>query len=612
VLNGFLWPLLSDEKKLEDILKDSNKASLYPESPIYHFLYQKDIEKDQQGIIKETVQHFYQVLNQIGRDNKSDYRMRYNKESQTITVSTADTILKEGGIIAVEKGGINEVTPPELSMATIYANIVDKVYSFQKVRPEDGIHVQYQVQNREKTSMPYSGRFTMYQPEPGENIGYSVAAPAKLFYQKVGQVEVEEKGNQILFKIATSPFINPEPYSPPLDYLSPKVYFSETKDWSQILAPVEKDLQEKSKPNQEIKKFVKNLLKNTKTNSDKIHAIYNFMSKKTKKIKIPAWLSGYHANQAHMVLKNLYGDPKDLAVLMLALLKAAKLNAYPVLSSSSNSISQDIPNLDQYDGILVGVEEKGKWSVFDPFNELKNINFLMISGDPHGRVLKEDFPTIDLPQAENTIDTQVKLVLLDASHAHFKINLLAGGYCDFILRMKLYYKSNEEREKYFQGIAQGVVEGAQLKSFSLANMDDLCKNVEIAMDIEADNPAIYQKQVTFLTLPKLSIAAYPYDLFLDDRKNDLYLTFPVQAKIKWDIALEKGTRLIYLPTNVEGSTAQFKTKLACQYNANQSTLVLEKEIENLKKVYSLAEYKKLKTDLNNLDQWKNNTLLWEK
>ncbi|MGE5340865.1 MAG: DUF3857 domain-containing protein [Candidatus Omnitrophota bacterium] len=616
VILALFIPGHSQEMNLVQLLKDSTKADQYPESPVYHFYLYRQIERDNQGIIKENVDHFFQLLNQKGRDAHSNYRMTFNKESQTIQVNTSDSVLKEDKIAGVEKDGINDVTPPALSNAGMYANIVDRVYSFQQVQPGDGIHVRYTKQDLKQTGMPFSGCILLHTEEPGENLVYSISAPKKPVYRISGKsdnIEVAETDNRITVTVKSSPFLTPEPYTPSLEQRSPKLFFSETNEWSQILTPLQQDLETKATPTKAIQMCVKKVCQQAKTNTDKINAIYNFMTKEIKKVRIPVWLSGYTAHSADVVLNNRYCDPKDGAVLLLSLLKSAKFNAFPVLSSSTGTINEDIPNLDQYDGILIAVEvEKGKTLILDPFTEYKTIDFLHLIDSRTGKALKPGFPNLELPKCDSTIETTVRLNLTDEHNAQFHIHVSANGYCDMIMRQQLYYKSKEEQLKYFQTAAQKLVEGATLKNFTVTHLDDFTKNVEIDLDITSDNPTISQKHITFLTIPAFEIATYPYDLFLDQRKNDLSLPYPVKCVTRWEIAMEKTNHILYFPKSLTGKSQDFTTRLTFQFNEGSGTAIFEKEIKNLKNRYTPEEYAVLKSDLSNLDHWKNNTILWEK
>ena len=602
----------AQEKTLDQQLREGGKATQFTDSPVYHFFYHCTIELDNQGMINRKVHHFFQLLNQAARDEESNYRLTFNKEYQDVSVSRAETVIKEGGTMAVEKTGINEVTPPALSDTGIYSNMADRVYSFPKTRPGDGIHIEYEIKNRKKFTIPFSGCLILYKDEPGENIVYSLITPKKIFYRTTGDVEVIEKDNRIDFKIKNSPYVPQEPNSIPLDVRSPKVFFSETMDWNSVLSPFASELEQKSTPDPVIKSFVEDLTKNARTSVEKRNEIYNFITQSIRKIFIPIWHNGYEANHASLILKNRYADVKDSAVLMLAFLKAAGLNAYPVLYNFTGQVSDEIPNLDQYNGLLIAVEENNSVTLLNPFSEYYPVDYQGIALSSKGRALKPGFPVINLPLSENIESIFIRSTMKENDRAAFQIKIVSKGYNDYKLRRIFYYWTQDETKRYLENMAQKFVDGAILKKYKISDLKNLTRNFEMTLDIEADNPSISQKTITFLTLPEFSDDQMAFSNFLGQRKSPLYLNYQVKKTVKYDILLEKGTRLIYVPGNLEGKCPDFKTQMTCQYDKAHNTIVFEKEIKNLESLYSPEKYTILKEGLNDLEHWKNNTILWEK
>jgi hypothetical protein len=65
-----------------------------------------------------------------------------------------------------------------------------------------------------------------------------------------------------------------------------------------------------------------------------------------------------------------FGDTRDLAVLSIALFKAAGFeDVYPVLVSPGIRIREDIPALTQFNRIVLKLTAEGKDFYLDPFAE---------------------------------------------------------------------------------------------------------------------------------------------------------------------------------------------------------------------------------------------------
>ncbi|MCK5145144.1 DUF3857 domain-containing protein [bacterium] len=70
---------------------------------------------------------------------------------------------------------------------------------------------------------------------------------------------------------------------------------------------------------------------------DKIRVLYRYLQKKTRYVAIEWGLQGWQPHSAEQVYNNSYGDCKGLTTLMVGLLNAAKVKAYPALIRSRRS-----------------------------------------------------------------------------------------------------------------------------------------------------------------------------------------------------------------------------------------------------------------------------------
>jgi Flp pilus assembly protein TadD len=85
-----------------------------------------------------------------------------------------------------------------------------------------------------------------------------------------------------------------------------------------------------------------------KSDEEKIHAIYNFVSLKYHYIGLDFGIGRYQPHAADDVLDNGYGDCKDKHTLLAALLKAAGIEAWPALIHSSRRLDPDVPSPAQF------------------------------------------------------------------------------------------------------------------------------------------------------------------------------------------------------------------------------------------------------------------------
>lgn len=87
----------------------------------------------------------------------------------------------------------------------------------------------------------------------------------------------------------------------------------------------------------EISTLAKQLFLGKKTEREKVESVFHFMQKNIRYIGAHVGRGGYKPHIASEVLKHAYGDCKDQSVLIIALLKEANINAYPVMINTYQS-----------------------------------------------------------------------------------------------------------------------------------------------------------------------------------------------------------------------------------------------------------------------------------
>lgn len=101
------------------------------------------------------------------------------------------------------------------------------------------------------------------------------------------------------------------------------------------------------------------LTKGLKTNDEKIRAIYSFVSLKYHYIGLDFGIGRYQPHAADDVLDNGYDDCKDKHTLLASLLKAAGIDAWPVLIHGERKLDPDVPSPAQFNHVITVVPQAG-------------------------------------------------------------------------------------------------------------------------------------------------------------------------------------------------------------------------------------------------------------
>src|ERR1700744_4604515 len=90
------------------------------------------------------------------------------------------------------------------------------------------------------------------------------------------------------------------------------------------------------------------LTKGLTTDEDKVHAIFNDVALHVHYVGLDFGIGRYQPHPADDVLSNEYGDCKDKHTLLVSLFKAAGIEAWPALISSSRELDSDTPSPAQF------------------------------------------------------------------------------------------------------------------------------------------------------------------------------------------------------------------------------------------------------------------------
>ena len=133
---------------------------------------------------------------------------------------------------------------------------------------------------------------------------------------------------------------------------APAVQLTTFSSWEEVgawYAGLEKD---RRVPTPEIRTKVEGLTKGLTTDSDKIQALYDYVSTNFRYVSLSLGLSRYQPHPAGDVFHNQYGDCKDKHTLLESMLDAAGYRASSVLINSSRKLDPDVPSPSQFDHVI--------------------------------------------------------------------------------------------------------------------------------------------------------------------------------------------------------------------------------------------------------------------
>lgn len=250
-----------------------------------------------------------------------------------------------------------------------------------------------------------------------------------------------------------------------------------------------------------------------------------------------AWLP----NPASTSLKNQYGDCKDHAVLLRDLLQSAGIEAHLALVNSENDISLALPNMGQFDHMIVYLPTINGGSFVDVTH--KNM-YLDMNNPPPGM---QGYHTLVLQPGQSKI---VQIPMPEAIHNSVEVNRQIGlsdgeflyqeqarfyGYWASGLRHYLKGIEADELESKIMAWVSGYYPDLRLVGFSFVNLYEHAKPLELTFEFAQDQA---------MAAIKLPVFTERYVMEFDQSPNRVWdFQFNAPFKLTSSTRVKPGDRL---------------------------------------------------------------------
>jgi hypothetical protein len=355
-----------------------------------------------------------------------------------------------------------------------------------------------------------------------------------------------------------------------------------------------------------------------KTTLDKIRAIAAFNQRDVRYVAVEIGIGGYQPHPANEVLSHRYGDCKDKATLMSAMLHDIGIESdYLLVDTDRGIVNPDIPSKD-FDHVVLAIHlpagdaeaaalpavyahpKLGNLLIFDPTDEFTPVGYLpFYLQESYGLLAREkDGGIIKLPlhdPAVNKLTRTAKLTLDDAGTLSGSVEETRTGAEARIARARMLRTQGTDRAKILENFLGQFLGNFQLTKASVVNLEAYDKPLVFRYDFVAPN---YAKVAgSLLLVPPRVLGSKANDLLEDGKKR----MFPVQFEAAADqfddfqITLPAGYEVDELPdpTKISYGFGEYKSNTAVEngalhYNREYkltSVLVPVDSVSDLQKFY---------------------------
>ena len=321
------------------------------------------------GLNRVHVQQIFYAGSEAAVETHRLTSIRYSPGSEQVHVLHA-RIWKPGGqVIDAQESGEGPVAETSVAM---YYDMRSRQLRFAGLEKGDVVELDYTVSPTLRQS-PYPGYFgelvTLAGRTPARLRRYVLIAPAnqKIFVhgEKVAAArESEDAGRRtMVWEVHDVAALTREPRSPGITETAPYVHVSTMADWQHLGAWYAELIRPQFALDQALQNELSRLLQGKDSDQEKIAAIHEFVLRNTHYVALEFGIYSYKPYPVAQTYARRFGDCKDKASLMIALLKAAGIEAQIALvrTRSLGQVSPSPASIALFDHAIVYIPAYDVW-----------------------------------------------------------------------------------------------------------------------------------------------------------------------------------------------------------------------------------------------------------
>lgn len=607
-------------KETADLIKKAGGKEQYPDANALLIKQNTQYDFNADGTCKTTDYFLAKILTDAAFKDYGEIKLPYYKTYDSIVVKTARVIKQNGSIVDVPADMMKDISDASTEAMNIYeSDALNRVISFKNL--EVGDCVELLVEDH-LYHAPMEGEFdglqVFQQFDPIISKEVVVIGPKSKPLKHVvknGNVKYthKEMGDKVKYTWSAENVdrIIQEPAMPALTEIAPTVIFSTIGSWEEISKWWNDLAGKQMEMNDGLRAEVKSLTDGKATKTEKVDAIYHYVAQKVRYMGLGTGKKkGFEPKPVTETFETKYGVCRDVAAMMVAMLREADIPSEVVLTNMGSKVAYDIPHIGFNHAIVAIKNDDGTFTYADPtVNDSRDwlpsmeAKQQVLVCTPEGKPLAD---TPSMPAKENM--GKIKAVSNLSESGTFTSNVTIGtdGIYDLALRSFAKSMPSAQMSMIWNYVIQDVYPGARLTNFSYTDAEDLTKPFEISFSYQVDK---YPTEAGEFVLMKSPVSIGTFELIskfllssasLPERKYPYNLGFTFGASEEEVITLPAGMKLKSMPDAVSEAKGPVEYRMTYS-SANASELAsggtqvtYQKEILINAKEMSPAEYAQFK------------------
>ena len=575
----------------------SAKASDYPSANSVLVRDEQSIVYQTSGQYTATFRWVQVVLTPEGKSAVASMPINYTKDAEKAEVVSARVIKASGEVVPVGPSGIKDTE--QSGEMNIYDPMGRSLQvTFEGVSVGDATDVTFRMTRLVPTRPGvFADTFFFQTTEPVLESSYSVDGPAsmplvsQIYHRERSPLIVESRkksGDRIQYRWATRrvPQLVPETLMLPSNEM-PLLIVTTDPSWEHFSAWWAQLTEPQLAVGPELGAKADALTKDARNDEEKIRALYNFVASDIRYRGLGVGpRTGYTPRKANDSFTSRWGVCRDVAILLVAMLRHKGFEAYPVLTNMGDPVLETIA-YEAFNHAIVAMPTRNKeggktggWTYLDPTAK-NSIDLLpSLEREQHALVATKKGEPLGVippvaPEANRGLARSRSVVAPDGSLTS-DVTIESRGLFDYLLRSMAATTGKDEQRQIAEQVIHSALPDAELVRFSVSDPLAMAKPMQIEIGLKVPSAAVkaanFRLLRTLVTSGALGIDALLTPILggLEKRK------FILDAKgtLEWaqdeEVTLPPGFKVEAMPNDAHVVNAVSKVESQCTSPSSNS------------------------------------------
>jgi hypothetical protein len=304
---------------------------------------------------------------------------------------------------------------------------------------------------------------------------------------------------------------------------------------------------------EEIEQIVHELTTGLTEDKEKLRALFEWVRDQVRYVSVSIGIGGYQPHPVTEIMRNRYGDCKDMTTLLCSMANAAGLDVYQALISTRLNGKPDttLPSTAHFNHVIAyapALDSNGVWmdatEKTAAFGQLpwydQGMPVLVVQPDGFGKI--RETPKLDYSENRSKMVWQIQIE--SSGSAKIKGKTIAFGTVANEMREELSQASQKEIKDWLNAYVEARARGTNLLNFEIQGLKPITYSLEITYELESshfarkvnNNLVILPGQIT-----NFNLADYFQS---NERIQDIVLRFPSTKEVEIQVELPEGYSII--------------------------------------------------------------------